>query len=483
MKDIKNKTVRAMGWVLLSKVTTQALSFCFGIVLARLLVPDDFGLMVMVSVFIGFASLFADVGFGQALIQKQNAHEAHYSSIFWMNCIVAVFLAGTMYFSAHAIADFYHRPELIEITQVVSIVFIIGAISFIPRVKLTKKLEFKTVSLAELWAMMLSGVVAIFLAKNGYGYWSLLIHKILQQVIIAVILVGAVRWLPKPMMRVTAIRDLFNFSASVFGTRLLQFFSANTDKVMLGKYLGASELGIYDKAQSMMFFPLTTISHSVGSVMFPSLSLIQDDKERVRNIYLRSVCSIALVTFPMMAGMFVVADAFVYGVLGEQWEEIIPILKIFCIAGLFSSIAAVTGNIYLSQGAAGLQFRVNLVTQPLKIVCVLLGLYWGAQGVAVGFVVAIVINTVITLTIAGSLIHLKLSRLLMKLAPILLPSILMAGVVHYGVFFLQEYDPLSQVMLQAILGIFVYWLLLGIFRVESYRDIVEVMREQVVGRK
>jgi len=481
VSEIKAKTVRAAGWVAGTRVIAQVISFAFGIALARLLIPDDFGLIAMVLVFTGLANLLSDVGLGAALIQKKDAQEVHFSSVFWLNLAVGCLLAAILYIVAPVLGQFYERVEVEGICRTLALMFPVGALAMVARTRLIKDLEFKYISLSEVVALVISGVVAVTLAVKGFGYWSLVTHILLQQIIKTIIIWNVASWKPTRAFNRDALRILMGFSLSVFATQLLQYITRNIDKLLLGKFLGGQPLGIYDKAQSMMLFPLQNVSHVVGSIMFPSLSLIQSETERVKMIYLRSTRVIALVTFPMMAGMFVVADSFVIGVLGPQWSEVIPVLQIFCFAGVAASIVTVTGALYQSQGAAALQLRVNLITQPIRIAGIVAGLPWGALGVAIGFTATSFINGLITLVIAGRLVNLSIFTLARYLLPIFFPAMLMATVLYIMRPFLTFENELFILLIQVVTGVTFYLACVILMKLEAYKDIEKVLREQYLG--
>ena len=461
-----------------SSVISQAVSFGFGITLARLLMPDDFGLVAMAMVFTGLAGLMSDVGLGAALIQKKNATEAHFSSVFWLNIILGFSLGVILFFSSSWISAFYERSEVENICKVLSIGFIIGALAMVPGTIFRKELKFKYIALIDLVSMVAAGIIAITMAVNGFGYWSLVVLKLSQVVITTALLFGFSKWRPKSGISINATKELLGFSVSVFGTSLLQYATRNIDKLLIGKMLGGQVLGVYDKAHAMMLFPLHNISHVISSIMFPSMSLVQSDIVRVKGIYLRATRSIALITFPMMMGLFVVADSFVLGVLGTHWAELIPVLRILCVAGLVSSIVTVTGTLYQSQGAALLQFRVNLVTQPIRMLGVIVGIQWGVLGVAVGYTVALLINSLITLTIAGRLVELRLSTLLLSLAPILLPATIMALLVSTIRPVLGLDNDLLVFLTQVVAGAIIYWGSVILIGLKAYEDVACVLREE-----
>ncbi len=483
MEKFKTETVSAIGWVLSSQLITQVVSFIIGIVLARLLLPDDFGLIAMMMVFYGLAGILLDVGLGQALIQKKNVQEEHFSSVFWLNFLIGCVLGGTLFFVSPWLSDFYGRVELEGMFKVLSINFPIASLAIVYNARFAKELKFKYLQLSEMLAMVVSGIVAIVLAAYEYGYWSLVAQRLSQQIVLTTMVWSLSSWSPKLKISFTAIKELFVFSASIFFTQLLRYSHSSLDRLLLGKFMGGSVLGLYDKAYSLMLFPLRNVSSVIGKVMFPALSLIQSDKVRTSKVYIRSVRAIALVTYPMMAGLFVVADSFVLGILGENWVGLIPLLRIFCVAGFISSILTVTGSLYLSQGAAARQFRVSLINTPIRIIGIVAGLHWGGIGVAIGFTCSLFIASLITLTVALRLIDLNIFSLVRAVAPILLPTLLMAVSVWGIGSELSIENKLFLFFLQVVVGVIVYWGLVALMKIEAYTDVVGIFREKLFFSK
>ena len=483
MDNYRLRTVNALGWAFTSQIASQIISFIFGIILARLLVPDDFGLIAMIMVFVALARLLSDIGLGASLIHKKNIQEEHYSTVFWMNLALGLTMSAILFMSSSWLAIFYDRAEIGDIAKLLSASFIIGALSSVPRTRLIKDLKYKQQSIADFFALIVSGAIAISLAANGYSYWALVIHILLRQAISTILIWAIVRWVPKSKFKFAALYELFGFSAAIFSTNLLRYAANNLDKLLLGKFMGGESLGIYDKAHSTMLFPLQNVSRVVGGVMFPSLSLIQEDKRRVKNVYLRTVRSIAFITFPMMVGMFVVAESFTLGVLGEHWMGLIPILKVFCVAGIVTSISTITGSLFQSQGAAALEFKMTIVTVAIRMVGIIVGLKWGAIGVAVGFTISMYINAAIGFVVAGRLVDLSIYDVINKTAPTLLPTIIMAFIV-WGVQLLADINnDLLLFLIQVFMGVISYVSCVVILKQEAYDDIVNILSENIKRKK
>ncbi len=483
MEKFKTETISAIGWVLSSQLITQVVSFVIGIVLVRLLLPDDFGLIAMIMVFYGLAGILLEVGLGQALIQKKDVKEEHFSSVFWLNFLIGCILGGILFLASGWLSDFYGRAELEDIFKILSINFPIASLVMVHSARFAKELKFQYLQLSEMLAMVVSGIVAIVLATYGYGYWSLVVQRLSQQIVLTTMIWSLSSWSPKFKISFEALKELFIFSSSVFFTQLLRYSYTSMDRLLLGKFMGGSVLGLYDKAYSLMLFPLRNVSSVIGKVMFPALSLIQSDRVRTKKVYLRSIRAIALITYPMMAGLFVVADSFVPSILGEHWVEIIPLLRIFCVAGFISSILTVTGSLYLSQGAAARQFRVSLINTPIRIIGIIAGLPWGGMGVATGFTCSLFISSLITLTVALRLIDLNIFSLVRAIAPILPPTLLMAVSIWGIGLGLTIENKLLLFLLQVVVGVVVYWGLVALMKVEAYTDVTGIIREKFSSSK
>lgn len=478
MSEFRGKVLRALSWSAGGKVISQVISIGFGIALARMLTPDDFGLIAMMMVFTGFAGLLMDVGLGSALVQKKDVKEIHYNTVFWTNLGLGASLSCIFYLLSPSIASLYGRHELTVIGHILSLQFTLGALALVPRQRLVKELTFKVVVSADLVGMIVAGTTAITMVHAGYGYWSLAWQPVILRMVATIYIWSVARWVPSIAFSKEALKDLFGFSFYVFASTLLQYASRQLDKLLVGKYLGGDALGVLDKARSMMLFPLQNVSNVVGSVMFPALSTIQSDKERVRSIFLKSTQGIALLTFPMMAGVFVVSESFVLGVLGEQWRELIPILRMLCFVGVATAIVAVNGPVYLSQGKAKLQFKVKLVTRPIAIVCVLVGLQWGLQGIVLGVVLSGWINSMITLKVSGSLINLPLHILMGSLLKTLVCAVLMAVSLSMVEPYLADFSQLSKFLIQIPLGVVIYLVLLLLVRPPATAELVGLVRSR-----
>lgn len=475
----KDKTFEGLSWSVVGKIGNQILTITLSVLLARLLSPRVFGLVSMVMIFTGFAQIFQNVGLGAALVQSQEVTEKHLSSVFWVNLGSGLLLTALFIAISPLISAFYNESILIPITTVLAFEFFFGGLSAVHRTLFRKKINFKAISLIGILSTFLGGGVAIVLAWQGYGVWSLVTQSLLNSAISALILWIASPWHPKFVFSWSALNDLWRFSLNLLGTMSMNFWVRRLDDLLIGRFLGSDSLGIYTKAYGLMMLPLNNISRVIGRVMFPSLSAIQDDIERVRQIYLRMTGAISLVSFPLMFGLFVTAEPFVIGVFGPQWSGMISPLQIFCFAGMWQSIATLNGNLYKSQGRTDLLLRVSLFTKPFMIAGIAVGLYWGLMGIVIGFSAASFVIWGVEFRYAGGLVDLTFGDLLYHLSGIFACATGMAISVHsLSLALPPEWPHWLQLLTQVPTGVVLYWVLIHAFDVQAYREMVDLLAEQ-----
>ena len=481
---LKAKALTGINWSVLSQVGRQALSFIIGVVLARLLSPREFGLLAMVTVISGFALSFMELGFGAALVQRQDAREEHLSSVFWVNVISG--LVMTLLFAAAAplVARFYGEPLLLPLTLLLATNFVIYAFSIVQRVLMVKALDFRALAVVEVGSVAVAGAVAVAMAVAGLGVWSLAANYLLATVVATALFWGLGRWRPERAFEWGAVKDLLGFSSHYLGTKTLSYWTRNADNLLIGRFIGSSALGLYSKAYAVLMLPLLNVSRTVERVMFPSLSTIQDDRPRVKRVFLRMARAVALVTFPVFTGMAVVAEPFVLGVFGAQWAGMIPLVQVLCVLGVAQSVIRLDGNLYLSQGRADLQFRVNLFVQGVIIAGIVAGLRWGVMGVAVGLTVASLATAYLRLHFAGRLVGLSFWELLRALGGTFWSAVAMALLVFgLDVALLASWSPVARLAIEVPFGVAVYAALVHAFDVGAYEEVRDLLAGQVRKRR
>lgn len=467
-------------WGSVSQIGRQALTFAIMVFLARLLSPSDFGTVAMVTVITGFAHLFSDLGFGAALVQKQDALEEHLSTAFWINVVSGLALSALFWLGAPLIAHFYRDFDLTALTRLVSLTFVIKALGTVHRVRLVKRLDFRRLAVVEICSIGLAGAIAVLMAIYNFGVWSLAANIVLAAAFSSILLWLISSWRPKHIFSWSKGKELSGFGLNALGHDSLNYWVRNFDDLLIGSLFGATSLGNYSRAYSLMLFPLNNISRVVAQVMFPALSAIQKDTPRVKSVFLKMTRSIALITFPLMLGLFVVAESFVVAVFGQNWSAMIPILRVFSILGLAQSVGTVTGELFMSQGRADLQLRLGLVLKPVLLAGVLLGLRWEALGVAIGYSIASGIVLGPEMHFAGRLVKLSLCELLRALAGVFLCATVMAVAVFLlGAVLPPAWPHWALLGVQVPAGIVFYWSLVYLLRLEAYVDVWSLLADQL----
>lgn len=480
MKDFRDKTIRGIGWSTVNQVVQQTLRFVIGVILARLLSPREFGLVAMITVITNFAVIFSEFGLSSALIQKQDAEQIHYSSAFWLNFIIGILLTLILIICSPLIAEFYNEPILRPLTIFISFNFLISSLNIMQNTLLTKSLDFRTLSIVRITSVSIAGALAIVMAISGFGVWSLAVQSVSGSIITLMLMWRLSTWRPIFKFNWSAIKELLGFSINLMGTQTYNYWTRNLDNLLIGRFLGSGPLGIYNRAYNIMLFPLNNVSRVISRVMFPSMSMIQKDKARVKKIYLQVTRSIALITFPLMSGLFVTADSFVIAVFGQQWEQMIPILRIFCFLSMEQSITTLNGNLFLSQGRADIQFKMGLVLKSIVIIGIVVGLRWGVIGVAIGYAITSIICIYPSVSIAGSLINLTFAELVKNLTGVFACCILMAVLIKgLDVVLLVNYSHAARLAIQVLCGIALFYTLIHFFRVQAYLEVRHLVSEKL----
>ncbi|QDG54562.1 MOP flippase family protein [Persicimonas caeni] len=481
-----DKTIRGIAWSTAGKIFAQVFGFVLSIVLARLLVPEDYGLWGMIVVIVNFITLFGELGFGAALIQRKEIDERHLSSVFWLNVVVGVVLAALLALSAPAIAEFYEQPLLVDLTRIVALNFLVAPLNMVQRAIFNREMWFKQLAVVDSVKVVIAGCVAVGMALTGWGVWSLVGQSVTITVVSAIALWFASDWRPSFTFDRHALGDLLGFSANLFGFKTINYWARQVDDVLIGKVMGASALGVYTLAYSTMMVPLKEVTHVLSGVMFPALSKIQDDPARVKGIYLRAISMIALITFPMMLLLWASADVFILTVYGEKWAGAISILEIYCFVGLYQSIGTSVGWLYKSQGRTDLMFKYGLVASILIIVSILIGVYIGTvEAVAISY--AIMTGGVLIypqFMIPGKLVGMRFREVIGAVASIFGCAALAAAAIWgLGTQLPETWPAWAQFVTQAVSGILLYLGIIHTLKIAAYVELRDFIREQLAKKR
>jgi O-antigen/teichoic acid export membrane protein len=379
------RTVRGFVVTLVS----QALKFLIGIsgtvVLARLLTPEDYGLIGMVAVFTGFVSVFQDLGLSAATVQRAEISQAQVSNLFWVNVAVGVILAAFIAGAAPFLARFYGDPRLVAITAVSALGFLFGGLTNQHEALLRRQMRFTSLAVVEIAAMLVSVSMAVSLAWYGAHYWSLVFSQLALVTTAAACVWTLSGWRPGLPTRRSGVRSMLLFGGNLTGYSIINYWARNLDNLLIGRVWGAAQLGLYSRAYQLLLLPVSQITAPITAVAVPALSRLVDSPERYRRAYVRILAKLAMVTMPLMAFMIVTSDWVVRLALGSQWMAVSPIFAWLGLAGLVQPLSYTAGWLLISQGRARDMFRWGAIGCTIIIASICAGLPWGALGVAMSY--------------------------------------------------------------------------------------------------
>lgn len=471
---LKDKTVRGVLWTICSQTTRLLLNIIVTAVLAHLLNPEDFGTIAMVAVFTVFFTIFNDIGLPSAIIQKQEVTDEQLSSLFWINLIEGILVTIILIALAPIIANFYDKSVLKPIVIVMSLLFTISSIGMIQLALFSKMMNFKTIAIIEIAASMAGGITAIILAAIGFGVWSFVFQALALNLVQSILLFSLSKWKPGFMFKWKPVKSFVQYGLPLMGFNLVNYFSRNMDNLLIGKYLGVKQLGYYDVAYKSLLFPLQNVSIVIGRVMFPALSKLEDEKERIRSAYTQATRYIALITFPVTAGLAVLAPQVVRVVLGPEWERAILIMQILAAIGGIQSLYTTVGWIYLSQGRTGILFVVGVIMAIIYVISFIIGLHWNIEGVAIAYAIAFLLILYPYYKIPFSFIDMQLWHYLKQFRSIFIATICMASfILGLRLLFerILELGDIPILVILIVVGVFTYIGLLSIIDSNILKDI------------
>jgi len=474
--SLKDSSISGIKWSAFSQMGSQAIQFFSTLILVRLLPPSDFGLMSMSTLIITFVILFKDMGTGAAVIQNRNLSKEALSSIYWFNVVLGLFATLLVYSTSPWVAEFFHEPKLILVLNLLSFTFLISGFGFIQKSLLERDLAFSQLAKLETAAVLVGAGVGIGMAFAGYGVWSLVFQSMTVTLLTTLFLLTFSAWRPKMIFKWADIQSIGKFSVNLSGFNFFNYFARNADDILIGRYLGAQDLGYYNLAYRLLLYPLRTISGVINRVMFSVYSQIQDDNARFRQAYLKIIAAIALVTFPLMLGLMVLAKPFVLTVFGAPWEPMIVLLIILAPLGMLQSIGTTVGSIYLAKGRTDWMFRWGVFSGSIIIIAFVIGLQWGLVGVAMAYATVGIILTYPNFLIPFKLIDLPISELWIALRKPFLCALLMVIVILGTHFMLPE--SLTHLGLLAILvplGILIYLLFTLLINRAQLREVIKAL--------
>ncbi|MFN0063713.1 MAG: lipopolysaccharide biosynthesis protein [Myxococcaceae bacterium] len=468
---LKQRAIRATLWSGADIFLRQGVQFFVSMTLARLISPEAFGTLALLSVFVALASAFVDSGFSAALVQAQDVTPEDESTVFWFTVGAGALFGVCLWWSAPAIARFFDNPELLGLTGAMALNLFFGALGAVPGTLLRKRLAFREQMWVSVTASAASGGVAVFLALRGFGVWALATQILLATVMTMLLQWRVSRWTPLFVFRVASLRRLFRFGGYLLVSSLLDGAYTRGYAVLLGKWYGARELGLYNRADGTQQLPVGVLGLVLSRVAFPVFSEAAGDVQRLRRGVQLAVRGVMLLNVPLMLGLVVTAEPLVVTLFGEVWKPCVPVLQILALSGVLWPLHVINLNVLLGQGHSRLFFRLEVIKKLLGTALLVLASFWGVLGIAWSQVALGVLGFLINATYTKQKLGYGALAQFLDFAPTLLLSVLMAAVVKWLSLHLASPAPVRLALL-VVAGAMLFGGLAWIMRLRALRESV-----------
>ena len=469
--------MRGVFWSVADRFAQQSVGFVVSVVLARLLLPSEFGLMAMLSIVIAVSQVLVAGGFGSALIQKKDASHLDECSVFFFNIVVSGAIAGVLFFAAPLIARFYEMPPLVPMTRALSLNIVISAFGLVQVSLMTKRVDFKKQMSVSFASSVFAGIAGVSMAIAGFGVWSLVWQAILGNLARVLLLWRVHGWRPAWKFSLASLRTMFAFGSKVLSIGLIDTIFKNVYLMVIGKVFSPADLGFYARAQSIQQLPVKDIAISSDLVSFPVFSSIQDDRERTRRGLRQGIMMQAVLNFPIMIGLACVAESFVRVLLTDKWLQSVPYIRLLCLAGLFYPLSVLNISALKARGRGDLFLRLELIKKVLIVVAIVATYRFGIMAMICGQVISSWIGYYLNSYYTARFFDYSLADQLIDVLPSLAVASLMGAAV-FGMEFLGIEPPLLLLTTQVGVGVSLYLALCRALRLAPFMDLVGLARGQ-----
>jgi len=484
LAGLKRATVSATAWTAGSTVSQQLIQLAFSAVLGRLLLPREYGLVAMIVVFTGFASLFVDSGFGAALVQRKEITAAHLSTAFWANLGAGVAVSAVVAGISPLVARFYGQPQLKVLMAVAGIDFVVVALKITQLALLERRMLYRRLAVIDNVSLALAGAAAISCAVAGLGVWSLIVFTFVSDGVDSFLLWVLSDWRPSFSFDRGALRDLWSYGGNMLASTTLNYWFRNLDNLLIGRFVGAAALGLYSRAYNLALLQLRNVSFAAGRPLFPALSRLQDEPARFRHAYLRAISIIALVTFPIATGFLVAARPLVVTLFGARWAGVAPLVQILGVAAVVQSIGTSSGLIYQARGRTDSLLRWQMAWSGTAAIAFGIGIHWGAKGVAVAVSAQSVALMYPIIAVPGRMIGMRFRDVVGAVGGVVVAAVLCGAAAWAAGRGLRSHAPELQLLAQVAAGGVVYIGFVHVARIAPYRELREIVAmRRAAGRQ
>ena len=472
---MNRKVASSLFWRYLERCGAQGVNLVVSIILARLLLPDDYGLVALVSVFITILNVFVNSGLGNALIQKKDADDLDFSSVFWFNIVWCILLYLLLFLCAPLIAGFYKKPDLTLVLRVLGLQIIISGVKNIQQAYVSRTMQFRKFFFATLGGTVGAAIIGIWMAYHGYGVWALVVQQLFNAAVDTIILWIIVKWRPHRQFSFVRLKGLYSYGWKLLVSALLDTIYGEIRQLIIGKKYTSADLAFYNKGNNIPNMIITNIDTSINSVLFPTMSQEQDDRERVRGMIRRAIKTSTYIIAPLMMGLVFISEPLIRLLLTEKWLPSVPYMRIFCITYMFYPIHTANLNAIQALGRSDIFLKLEILKKIVGIAAVLITMNISVMAMGYSLLVTCVISQMINSWPNRKLLKYTYLEQLRDIMPGILLAVFMGGCV-YCISFLKLPDAVTLVI-QIILGAGIYYFGSRLLKMESYEYITSMIRQ------
>jgi O-antigen/teichoic acid export membrane protein len=476
--SLKQKTVSGLTWSFIEDFSKHGIVFIVGIVLARLLTPHEFGLIGMITVFITISEGFIDSGFGQALVRKKDCSNEDFTTVFYYNFITGVIFYLVLFFTAGNIATFFNEPKLKVLVQVLGIGLIIKSVTLIHIIILMKNINFKLQTKISVIASVASGIIAIYMAYNGYGVWSLVAKTLTMNIFTSILLWFWNVWNPGLVFSKQSFKELFGFGSKLMLSGLLERIYKNIYPLVIGKYFSAADLGYFSRADQFKNLASNNILGIIQRVSFPVLASIQDDVPRMKSVYQKLIRSTMLITFFLMFAMAATAKPMILTLIGEKWLPSVTYLQLLCFVGIFFPLQAINQNMLKVLGLSNKILILEVIKKILVLPVLLLGVIYGIHVMIIAMIGHGMLSYGLDSYYSGKLIGYSVISQIRDILPSFLITLFISGIVFLSGLII-NLTSLKTLLIQIFILVILSFIIFELFRVNDYLFIKKIIIEKI----
>ena len=477
--SLKKQALAGVKWTFIQQFGVQGIGFIVSIILARLLDPKEFGLIAMITIFIGIGGALLNSGLGSSLIRSKKLDEEDYATVFYFNLVISVFIYFTTYISAPYIAQFYKQPILIDLVRWLSLTFIINAFAIIQTTRLTRIMDFKTQTIVAIPSLIIGAIVGVTMAYLNYGVWSLIGFNLVKTLANTIQLWIHSKWKPLWVFSKEKFKHHFNFGYKLTLSGILDIIFNNAYHIIIGKFFPVAQLGFYQRANSLQMYPVGTISAIMSKVTYPLFAQIQDDNIRLKSVYKKILQMNIYILAPLLIVAGVLAEPLFRFLLTEKWLPAVPYFQILVITGVLYPIHAFNLNILNVKGRSDLFLKLEIIKKVMIVIVISISIKYGIIGLLYGRIVTSIIAFFINTHYSGKFISYSAWEQVKDIAPIFTLSIFTGATVFLFDYYTKsilQYDFL-RLTLSSILAALIYLYLSYSFKLNSLTEIINIIKK------